>query len=169
MGVRSAPVPGEAHTEGNARARRGAALMGSYLIRGAHLLTLDDQADELVTGDLRIENQHISDIGTGLSGDGAEVIDGTGMIAMPGLIDSHRHCWGSILRGGACYGDLSAYFATNVFTYGAAFTPDDNYTSIRFGMAEAVDSGITAVQAWEHNIQTPQHARASLQALRESG
>lgn len=46
-----------------------------------------------------------------------------------------------------------------MFTYGAAFTPEDNYASIRFGMAEAVNSGITAVHAWEHNIQTPQHAR----------
>ncbi|MBV9006492.1 MAG: amidohydrolase family protein, partial [Solirubrobacterales bacterium] len=143
--------------------------MASYLIRGAHLLTLDGDRGELVTGDLRIDDHHISDIGSGLSSEGAEVIDATGMIAMPGLIDTHRHCWGSILRGGACYGDLSAYFATNVFTYGAAFTPDDNYTSVRFGLAEAVDSGITAVHAWEHNIQTPRHARASLQALRESG
>jgi 5-methylthioadenosine/S-adenosylhomocysteine deaminase len=143
--------------------------MASYLIRGAHLLTLDGGNGELVVGDLRIEDQHISDIGPALASDGAEVIDAAGMIAMPGLVDTHRHCWGSILRGGACYGDLAAYFTTNVFTYGAAFTPEDNYTSVRFGMAEAVDSGITAVHAWEHNIQTPQHARASLQALRESG
>ncbi|MBV8992061.1 MAG: amidohydrolase family protein, partial [Solirubrobacterales bacterium] len=143
--------------------------MGTYLIRGAHLLMLDGGNGELVVGDVRIEGRHISAIGSALSSEGAEVIDATGMIAMPGLVDTHRHCWGSILRGGACYGDLAAYFATNVFTYGAAFTPEDNYTSIRFGMAEAVDSGITAVHAWEHNIQTPQHARASLQALRESG
>ncbi|MFL5862758.1 MAG: amidohydrolase family protein [Solirubrobacteraceae bacterium] len=143
--------------------------MGSYLIRGAHLLTRDGDGDDLVIGDLRIDGQWITDIGSGLSSEDAEVIDAAGMIAMPGLIDTHRHCWGSILRGGACHGDLSAYFATNVFTYGAAFTPEDNYTSVRFGMAEAVDSGITGVHAWEHNIQTPQHARASLQALRESG
>jgi 5-methylthioadenosine/S-adenosylhomocysteine deaminase len=143
--------------------------MGLYLIRGAYLLTLAGEEGELVMGDVRIEDQHISDIGPALASEGAEVIDAAGMIAMPGLVDTHRHCWGAILRGGACYGDLTAYFATNVFTYGAAFTPEDNYTSIRFGMAEAVDSGITAVHAWEHNIQTPQHARASLQALRESG
>jgi 5-methylthioadenosine/S-adenosylhomocysteine deaminase len=143
--------------------------MGSYLIRGAHLLMLDGDNGELVVGDVRIEGARISDIGSGLSSEGAEVIDATGMIAMPGLVDTHRHCWGSILRGGACYGDLAAYFATNVFTYGSAFTPEDNYTSVRFGLAEAVDSGITAVHAWEHNIQTPQHARASLQALQESG
>jgi 5-methylthioadenosine/S-adenosylhomocysteine deaminase len=143
--------------------------MGTYLVRGAHLLTVSGADAGLETGDIRIEGQHISDIGPSLSADGAEVIDARGMIAMPGLIDSHRHCWGSILRGGACHGDLAEYFGTNVFTYGAAFTAEDNYASVRFGLAEAVDSGITAVHAWEHNIQTPQHARASLQALRESG
>jgi 5-methylthioadenosine/S-adenosylhomocysteine deaminase len=143
--------------------------MGSYLVREAHLLTLDGSGSGLETGDILIEGRHIADIGRSVPADGADVIDGRGMIAMPGLIDTHRHCWGSILRGGACYGNLGDYFAKNVFTYGAAFSPEDNYTSIRFGMAEAVDSGITAVHAWEHNIQTPAHARASLHALRESG
>lgn len=78
--------------------------MGSYLIRGAHLLMLDGGNSELVVGDVRIEGRRMSDIGAGLSSEGAEVIDATGMIAMPGLVDTHRHCWGSILRGGACYG-----------------------------------------------------------------
>jgi cytosine/adenosine deaminase-related metal-dependent hydrolase len=141
----------------------------SFLIRGAHLLLLDGTGSGLETGDVLIDGQYIADIAPGLAGEGAEVIDGRGMIAMPGLIDTHRHCWGAILRGGACYGNLGDYFAKNVFTYGAAFSPEDNYTSVRFGLAEAVDGGITAVHAWEHNIQTPQHARASLQALRDSG
>lgn len=141
----------------------------SYLIREAHLLTLDGHDSALNTGDLFIENGHIARIGRGLSAPRSEAIDGRGMIAMPGLMDTHRHCWGSMLRGGACYGDLGDYFSKVVFSYGAAFTPDDNYTSVRFGLAEAVDSGITAMHAWEHNIQTPEHARASLQALRDSG
>jgi cytosine/adenosine deaminase-related metal-dependent hydrolase len=143
--------------------------MGSFLVRGAHLLTLDGTGSGLETGDILIDGPSIADIGPALAADGAEVIDGRGMIAMPGLIDTHRHCWGAILRGGACYGTLGDYFAKNVFTYGAAFSAQDNYTSVRFGLAEAVDGGITAVHAWEHNIQTPEHARASLQALRESG
>jgi cytosine/adenosine deaminase-related metal-dependent hydrolase len=58
-------------------------MMGSYLIRGAYLLTLDGGNPELVIGDVRIEDQHISDIGSGLASDGAEVIDAAGMIAMP--------------------------------------------------------------------------------------
>jgi 5-methylthioadenosine/S-adenosylhomocysteine deaminase len=143
--------------------------MSAHVVRDVHLLTMDGDTTGLETGDIRIEGTTIADLGPGVSDEGAEVIDGRGMIAMPGLIDTHRHCWGSVLRGGACYGDLGQYFATNVFTYGAAFTPDDNYRSIRFGMAEAVDGGITGVHAWEHNLDTPEHARASLQALRESG
>ncbi len=40
---------------------------------------------------------------------------------------------------------------------------------MRFGLAEAIDSGITTMHAWEHNLQTPAHADAALQALSESG
>jgi cytosine/adenosine deaminase-related metal-dependent hydrolase len=77
--------------------------------------------------------------------------------------------WAAMLRGCACYGDLGTYFHDVVFTYGANFTPDDTYASVRFGLAEAVDSGITTMHAWEHNIQTPAHADAALQALTDSG
>src|SRR3954468_10720193 len=143
--------------------------MSAYLVRDAYLLTMDGDDTALRVGDLHIEGERIAAVGPGLEADGAEVIDGRGMIAMPGFVDTHRHMWAAMPRGGACYGDLSDYFGTVVFTYGAAFTPDDTYRSVRFGLAESVDAGITTIHAWEHNIQTPAHARASLQALRESG
>jgi 5-methylthioadenosine/S-adenosylhomocysteine deaminase len=143
--------------------------MAGHLIRGARLLTLDGDDRGLETGDVLIEGNHIADIGPSVPAGDAEVIDGRDLIAMPGLVDTHRHCWGSMLRGGACYGNLGDYFGKVVFTYGAAFTPSDNYTSVRLGMAETVSGGITAIHAWEHNLHTPEHARATLQALRESG
>src|SRR3954449_3296493 len=143
--------------------------MSGYLIRDAYLLTMDGDDAGLLGGDLHIDGERIAGVAPGLEAEGAEVIDGRGMIAMPGFVDTHRHMWAAMLRGGACYGDLSDYFGTVVFTYGAAFTPDDTYRRVRFGLAESVDAGITTIHAWEHNIQTPAHARASLQALRESG
>lgn len=143
--------------------------MASYLIRDAHLLTMDEETEGLVRGDLLIEDGRIADVAPSISAPGAEAIDGRGMIAMPGLVDSHRHMWAAMLRGGACYGNLHDYFVKVVFSYGAAYTPEDTYKSIRFGLAEAVDSGITTMHGWEHNIQTPAHARAGLQAMRESG
>ena len=109
--------------------------MAGYLVRGARLLTLDGDDRGLETGDVLIEGNHIADIGPSVPAGDAEVIDGRDLIAMPGLVDTHRHCWGSMLRGGACYGNLGDYFGKVVFTYGAAFTPSDNDTSVRLGMA----------------------------------
>ena len=143
--------------------------MSQYLIRGAHLLTMAEGGEALTRGDLLIDGDTIAGVAPHIDAPGAEQIDGRELIAMPGMVDTHRHMWAAMLRGGACYGDLHDYFVKVVFAYGAAFTPEDTYTSVRFGLAESVSSGITGMHAWEHNIQTPAHARAALQAMRESG
>jgi 5-methylthioadenosine/S-adenosylhomocysteine deaminase len=143
--------------------------MSQYLIRGAYLLTMAAEGDVLDRGDLLIDGDRIAGVAPSIDAPGAEVIDGRELIAMPGMIDTHRHMWAAMLRGGACYGDLHDYFVKVVFAHGAAYTPEDTYTSVRLGLAESVYSGITGMHAWEHNIQTPAHARAALQAMQESG
>jgi 5-methylthioadenosine/S-adenosylhomocysteine deaminase len=144
--------------------------MAKTLIADALVLTMDDELGTLPRGDVLIDGQRISAVGPDLPRDSdAEVVDGRDRIVMPGFVDTHRHMWAAMLRGCACYGDLGTYFHDVVFTYGANFTPDDTYASVRFGLAEAVDSGITTMHAWEHNIQTPAHADAALQALTDSG
>jgi 5-methylthioadenosine/S-adenosylhomocysteine deaminase len=144
--------------------------MARTLIAGAFVLTMDDALGNLPHGDVLIDGSRIAAVGPDLPRDGdMEVIDGSDRIVMPGFVDTHRHMWAAMLRGCACYGDLATYFHDVVFTYGANFTPDDTYTSVRFGLAEAVESGITTMHAWEHNLMTPAHADAALQALEESG
>jgi 5-methylthioadenosine/S-adenosylhomocysteine deaminase len=144
--------------------------MGQTLIADALVLTMDDELGTLPRADVLIEGQRIAAVGPDLPRQqDVDVIDGRDRIVMPGFVDTHRHMWAAMLRGCACYGDLGTYFHDVVFTYGANFTPDDTYASVRFGLAEAVDSGITTMHAWEHNIQTPAHADAALQALSESG
>jgi 5-methylthioadenosine/S-adenosylhomocysteine deaminase len=144
--------------------------MGRTLIADALVLTMDDALGTLPRADVLIEGQRIAAVGPDLPRQqGVDVIDGRDKIVMPGFVDTHRHMWAAMLRGCACYGDLGTYFHDVVFTYGANFSPDDTYASVRFGLAEAVDSGITTMHAWEHNIQTPAHADAALQALSESG
>jgi len=143
--------------------------MGKTLIQGAFVLTQDEGLGSLPRGDVLIDGDRIAAVGVGLSAEGAEVIDGEARIVLPGFADTHRHMWAAMLRGCACYGDLGTYFHDVVFTYGANFTPDDTYTSIRLGLAEAIDSGITTLHAWEHNLQTREHAEAAITALEESG
>ena len=58
--------------------------MTTYLIRGAALLGGTPT-------DLLLEDGVIARIGDGLAADGAEIVDATGLIALPGLVDLHTH------------------------------------------------------------------------------
>ena len=52
---------------------------------------------------------------------------------------------------------------------GQAFTDDDNYQGTLLACAEAINSGITTVHDWSHNVRGPAHAEAELRALAEAG
>ncbi|CAH2798193.1 MAG: hypothetical protein CPDRYMAC_4771 [uncultured Paraburkholderia sp.] len=49
------------------------------------------------------------------------------------------------------------------------YTPSDNYLAVQLALAEAVSNGITRATNWAHNIRSPEHADAEIQAMRESG
>jgi dihydropyrimidinase len=57
----------------------------SRLIRGGRVVT----ATDAFTADVLIEGESIAAVGTGLEGD--EVIDASGCLVMPGLVDNHTH------------------------------------------------------------------------------
>jgi dihydroorotase len=58
--------------------------MSKILIRGARLLGGETQ-------DVLIDGENVEAVGDGLSGEGADVVDGTGRILLPGLVDLHTH------------------------------------------------------------------------------
>jgi dihydroorotase len=59
-------------------------MSGTYVVRGTRLLGGDPT--DLVLSDGRIE-----EIGPGLSRAGASIVDGDGLVALPGLVDLHTH------------------------------------------------------------------------------
>ncbi|HEU4750272.1 MAG TPA: hypothetical protein VFT54_04375, partial [Acidimicrobiia bacterium] len=64
---------------------------GRKLIRGGAVLSLDPHIGNLTIGDVLIEGDRIVKIGPDLANGEAELIDATGMIVMPGFVDTHRH------------------------------------------------------------------------------
>ena len=58
--------------------------MTTYLIKGAAILGGEPT-------DLLLRDGTIAEIGADLAADGAEVIDATGLVALPGLVDLHTH------------------------------------------------------------------------------
>ena len=71
------------------------------LITGGHVVTVDDDLGDLPSGDVRVRDGIIIEIGSGLqpSGPGTETVDGRGRLVIPGLIDTHRHVWQGAIAG----------------------------------------------------------------------
>jgi 5-methylthioadenosine/S-adenosylhomocysteine deaminase len=72
----------------------------NYVVRNAYVVTLDSLGD-IPSGEIHIVDGVIAWVGPAGSGPaaaGAQIIDGTGMIAMPGMIDTHWHLWNTTLR-----------------------------------------------------------------------
>jgi 5-methylthioadenosine/S-adenosylhomocysteine deaminase len=139
-----------------------------FLIRRAYVMTMDPALGDISGGDVHVRNGAIVAVGRGLQAPGAAVIDGRGMIVMPGLVETHFHMWNSLARSISGDTPETGYFPTLV-KLGKVFTPEDMYQGARLSAVEALHSGITHVHDWCHNVKSPAGARGDLNALREVG
>src|SRR5262245_16899137 len=144
------------------------ATAGEYLIRDAHVLSMDPAIGDLPRGDIHVRAGAIVAVGAGLNAPGAEVIDGRTLIALPGFVETHWHMWGAVARNMAGEEEKTGYFPFSR-VLGAQFTPDDNARGVRLALAEAISSGITTVHNWSHNLLSAAYADAELAVHREVG
>lgn len=146
----------------------GGSPRADMLIRGAHALTMDPRLGDIDGADILIRNGEIVAIERNLQATAAEVIDARTMIALPGLVETHWHMWGTVARNMAGDDEATGYFPYSR-VLGGLFTPEDNARGVRLGLAEAINSGITTVHNWSHNLQSPAYADAELEVHRDSG
>lgn len=139
------------------------------VLRGGYVLSLDDGLGELPTGDVLVDDDRIAAVGRSLEVGDAEVVDVTGHVVMPGLIDTHRHTWQTALRGIAADWTHGQYVRAIRLQVSPACGPDDLYTGTLLGALEALDAGVTTLFDFCHSIGTPAHADAALAGLSESG
>ena len=84
---------------------------GELLISGAVVVSIDDTIGALDRGDVHIRNGQIVAVGKDLQVPGVRKIDASGMILMPGFVDTHMHLWNGIFRGlVSYYSPQLAYF-----------------------------------------------------------
>ena len=138
---------------------------GEYLIRGGAVVPVDPDAGPPGVADVHVRDGAIVAVGPRLDAPGAEVLDAAGMIVMPGLIDSHWHMWSTIGRN---YIDEDFEYFPAKWATSAEYEPEDFEASIRLGLAEAVNAGMTTVHNWSHNVRAPAYADAELRAHRDS-
>src|SRR6202021_182057 len=143
---------------------------GRTLFKDGTIVTMDAKVPNLPTGDVLVDGGRIAAVGVNLQAGGAEVIDATGSIVMPGLIDAHHHMWlGVMRRMMPDVDDLFAYIDIVAETLGAHYRPLDMYLSTKLTAIASLDAGVTPIIDACHSSRSPQHTDAALDALDDAG
>ena len=140
------------------------------LFRNATVITMDKTLGDFPRGNVLVENDKIRDVGTLLAVEDAKIIDASGMILMPGLIDAHRHAWqGTLRRLMPNSSNLMTYVKDVHFGLARFYRPEDIYLGNLITALSAVESGITTILDASHNARSYEHAGAAINALEQSG
>ncbi|MFQ1701609.1 8-oxoguanine deaminase [Loktanella agnita] len=117
--------------------------MANTLIVGADvILTMDDDRTQLTQADIQISNGVISDVGRGLSPNGCMIVDASGTVITPGLVNTHHHLYQTLTRAvpGAQDALLFGWLQT-LYPIWARFGPEEMFVSAQIGLAELALSG----------------------------
>lgn len=136
------------------------------LLRGATVLTLDSAATVLRGTDLLVQEDRIAWIGpVPEPPPGARVLDVSGGIVLPGLIQGHLHLGQTFFRGLAEERRLLAWLRERIWPLEAAHDDESAYWCGLLGAAECLLGGTTTIQ----DIGIGPGARGLLDAIAASG
>jgi cytosine/adenosine deaminase-related metal-dependent hydrolase len=136
---------------------------GHFVVKGGMVLTQDPELGELAGADVEIRDGAIVGVGPDRCADGADTIDASDAIVMPGFVDTHWHLWGTLLRGVVGDGHAHGWFARKA-ALAPHFLPADTATGARLALAEGLAAGITTVHDWAHNTLGTPDAEANVAA-----
>lgn len=139
------------------------------LFRNGFVVSMDPEVGDIPSGDVLVEDGRIVDVGRDLGVADAETVDASGMIVMPGFVDTHRHTWQTPVRGVLPSCTLDHYFAVMLGQVGGFYRPEDVHIGNYAGSLEALNAGVTTLLDWSHISNTPDHSDAAVQGLTDAG
>lgn len=134
--------------------------MPTLLVKNAHLLTLDDHQTELSDGGLFIRDGFIEQIGATyeLPGTADEILDLTGHVVLPGLVNTHHHFYQTLTRAVPAAQDANLFnWLKTLYPIWARLNPEDIFISTSTALAELALSGCTT--ASDHLYLFPNGSR----------
>jgi len=121
--------------------------MSDILIRGATVLTMEGHDNIVKDGDIAIAGDRI--ISVGAKGSAPEyfkekrIIDGSGMVAMPGFINCHTHAAMTLMRGYADDMPLMKWLNERIWPLEEKLQREDFYWGTMLCTLEMIKSGTT--------------------------
>ncbi|WP_086853469.1 amidohydrolase family protein [Amycolatopsis kentuckyensis] len=143
--------------------------MNRVLLRGARVITMAPHRPDAERADVLIDGDTITAVGDGLDETGARIVDVTGRIVLPGLVNAHLHTWQAALRGVGTDWTLADYLGRMHGAVARHYRPEDMWIGTLAGALGQLDRGTTTVGDWCHNTPTPEHTDAAVDGLRASG
>jgi cytosine/adenosine deaminase-related metal-dependent hydrolase len=124
-----------------------------------------DASRRVVDADVLVEGSRIKKVGTVRPSDRPTVIDCSGLVILPGLVQAHIHLCQTLFRGLADDLSLEAWLAERIWPLEAAHTKASVYASAMLGAAELLLGGTTAIL----DMETVRHTGAAFEALETIG
>ncbi|MEN8235690.1 MAG: 8-oxoguanine deaminase [Actinomycetota bacterium] len=121
--------------------------MSTLLVRNAQVLvTMDDGGTEIADGGLYAVDGFIEIVGATeeLPADADEVVDLSGHVVLPGLVNTHHHFYQTLTRAVPGAQDVGLFdWLRTLYPIWARLTPDSVRISTRLALAEMALSGCT--------------------------
>jgi len=134
--------------------------MSTLLIKHAYLATMDDHQSEYPDGGLFIRRGLIENVGptSELPETADEVLDLSGHILLPGLVNTHHHFYQTLTRAVPAAQNANLFnWLKTLYPIWARLTPDDIFTSTQTALSELALSGCTT--ASDHLYLFPNGSR----------
>ncbi len=144
--------------------------MSNLIITNALIIPMTDERRSF-NGYVGTKDGVITEIGTGAPPKNTEterIIDASGCMLMPGLINAHTHLYQVLLR--AVWEDLELMpWLKRIYGCARVLRPEHFYTGSLLGCVEAIRSGVTTV--CEHNFlnPSPECAFETIRGIKDSG
>jgi cytosine/adenosine deaminase-related metal-dependent hydrolase len=142
----------------------------TLLLKGAHVVAMDDAGTEHEDGWVLIDDGLVRDVGGGAPPQADERVDLAGAVVTPGLVNTHHHLYQTLTRAWAQQANLFEWLTT-LYPVWAGIDEESVYAAARTGLAELALSGCTTV--FDHHYVFPRGTsgllEAEIRAARELG
>lgn len=134
-----------------------------FLINNVLIIPMTDDGPRWFAGSVLVEDGVIAEVFRGDAPQVDKVVDGTGKLLMPGLINTHTHVAMTLMRNMADDVPLMEWLHERVWPFESKLTPQDIYVGARLGIAEMLMGGTTTM------VDMYWHEAAVARAVEETG
>jgi 5-methylthioadenosine/S-adenosylhomocysteine deaminase len=145
----------------------------SFIFADAWLITMNEQRDVLESASVCVEKNRIVAVSTRQDLQRrfptAELIDCTGRIVMPGIVNTHTHLFQTLLKG---LGDdmvLKKWFTCMTGPSAVHLTPEDAHVAALHGCVESIRSGVTTLVDFMYVHTRPGMVKSVVEAFQQTG